>query len=70
MIKYGKITDYNGCSGEIICSEGVKYILLDQNILYKEPKIGDIVSFKEEIYKTPEICENIATFINKVEKKD
>lgn len=70
MIKYGKIINYNGCSGEIVCSEGIKYILLQQNILYKEPKIGDIVSFKEEKYATPEICEKIATFINKVEKKD
>ena len=70
MIKYGRIIKYNGSSGEIICIDGFKYILLEQNILYKEPKIGDIVSFKEEIYKTPEICEKVATFIKKVEKKD
>lgn len=69
MIKYGKIIEYNGSSGEIICSDGFKYILLSQNILYNNPKIGDVVSFKEEIYKTPEIYEKIATFINKVEKK-
>ncbi len=68
MIKYGKIIEYNGCSGEIVSSEGIKYILLSQELLYEEVKIGDIVSFKEEIYKTPEINEKIATFIKKVEE--
>ena len=67
MIKYGKIIEYNGTNGEILCSEGFKYILLSQNLLYKNPKVGDFVSFKEEIYKTPEISEKIATFINKIE---
>lgn len=69
MIKYGKITEYNGSSGEIVCSQGFKYILLEQNILYNKPKIGDLVSFREEIYKTPEIYEKVATFIKKIEEK-
>lgn len=69
MIKYGKIVEYNGSNGEIICSEGFKYILLKQNLLYEVPEIGDVVSFREEIYKTPEIYEKIATFVKKIEEK-
>ena len=69
MIKYGKIIEYNGSSGQIICSEGYKYILLEQNVLYNNPKLGDLISFKEEIYKTPEIEERVATFVKKIEEK-
>lgn len=69
MIKYGKIIEYNGSSGEIITSEGIRYILLEQNILYNDPKVDDFVSFKEEIYETPEIFERIATFVKKLEEK-
>lgn len=66
MIKYGKIIEYNGSNGKIISNEGIKYILLSQNILYENPQIGDVVSFKEEIFKTPEISEKLATFIKKI----
>ena len=66
MIKFGKIVDYNGSSGYIISENGVKYILLEQNLFYKDAKVGDYVSFKEERYKTVEIDELIATFIKKI----
>ena len=66
MKNYGKITEYNGSNGYITSKDGIKYILLSQNILYDNAKIGDYVSFKEEIYKTIEIEEKIATFINKI----
>ncbi len=66
MINYGKIMDYNGSSGYIIDKDGNKYVLLSQNILYKDAKKDDYVSFKVEIYKTIEIEERIATFVKKV----
>lgn len=65
-MKYGKVVDYNGSSGYIVSKEGVKYILLSQNILDEDIKIDDYVSFKEERYKTIEIDELIATFVKKI----
>lgn len=65
-MKYGKIIDFNGSSGFIIDENGTKYILLYQNILYDNAKIGDYVKFKIELFKTPEIEEKIAINIKKI----
>ena len=64
MIKYGKIIDYNGSSGTIVDKFGNNYILNRNNVLYENAKKNDYVSFKEEIYKTIEIEEKIAVFVN------
>ena len=66
MMKYGKILDFNGSSGRIIDENGNKYILSYQNILYDNAKIGDLVKFKIETFKTPEIEKKIATNIIKI----
>lgn len=63
----GKIVNYTGGSGLIMDSEGNSYILLENNLLYSVPQIGDIVSFQVEVFKTIEIDEKIAVFVNKVE---
>ncbi len=68
MMKYGKILDFNGSSGRIIDENGNKYILSYQNILYENAKIGDLVKFKIETFKTPEIEEKIATNIIKIKE--
>ena len=65
-MKYGKIVNYNGSSGYIISEDGVKYLLLAQNIINDDVKEGKYVSFKEERYKTVEIDELIATFVKKI----
>ncbi len=65
-MKYGKIVNYNGSSGYIISEDGVKYLLLAQNIINDDVKEGNYVSFKEERYKTVEIDELIATFVKKI----
>lgn len=65
MKKRGKIVDYNNCSGYIMDDNGVKYILLYQNILYEDAKVGDIVSFTVEKFETVEVNELIATFVRK-----
>lgn len=62
----GKIIDYTGSSGYIIDSNGIKYIVSSNNILYSNPKNGDLVSFKIEIFKTIEIEEKIAVFVKKI----
>ena len=62
----GKIIDYTGSSGFIIDNNGYKYILSSINILYDNPKNGDLVSFNIEKFKTVEIDELIATFVKKI----
>ena len=67
-MKYGKIIDYNGSSGQIIDESGNKYILSYQNILYDNAKNGDLVQFKIEIFETPEIKEIIAINVKKIKE--
>jgi hypothetical protein len=62
----GKIINYNGSSGFIIDNNGEKYILSKNNILYSNPQNEDLVIFKVEKFKTVEIEENIATFVQKM----
>jgi hypothetical protein len=62
----GKIIDYTGSSGFIIDNNGNKFIVSSNNILYSNPKCGDLVSFKIEIFKTVEIEEKIAVFVKKI----
>ena len=62
----GKIIDYTGSSGFIIDNNGNKFIVSSNNILYSNPKNGDLVSFKIEIFKTVEIEEKIAVFVKKI----
>lgn len=62
----GKIIDYTGSSGFIIDNNGNKFIVSSNNILYSNPKNGDLVSFKIEIFKTIEIEEKIAVFVKKI----
>ena len=63
MKNIGKIINYNGSSGLIIDNNGEKYILSKNNILYSNPQNGDVVTFRVEKFKTIEIEENIATFV-------
>ena len=67
-MKYGKIIDYNGSSGQIVDEAGNKYILSYQNILYDNAKNGDLVQFKIEIFETPEVKEKIAINVKKIKE--
>lgn len=68
MIKtIGKIANYKAGSGLIIDSNGIQYIVTKQNIMYPNPKNGDLVSFNIEKFKTVEIDVNLATFVKKYE---
>lgn len=66
MKNIGKIINYNGSSGLIIDNNGEKYILSKNNILYSNPQNGDVVTFKVEKFKTIEIEENVATFVQRL----
>lgn len=70
MKNYGKVTRYEGISGNIKGNDGNDYLLLDKNIIPKGTEIreNDNVEFESEHYKTPEIEMNIATFVKVLKK--
>ena len=62
----GKIIKYNGSSGLIVDENNNQYLLLNHNIVGNEKiNVDDIVSFLPEVFKTIEIEEKVATFIEK-----
>ena len=63
MIKHGIIKEYDGYTGIIITIDRGEYILLKKEILYENPKIGDIVSFKYETISTEFETKYIARFV-------
>ncbi len=65
---YGKINDYNGVYGSIIGEDGIKYTLLDKNIIDKDIKINDKVEFENDVFKSSEVELNIARFVKIKEK--
>lgn len=64
----GKILKYNGHTGLIVDENNYQYLMTSDNIKNNvQLKVGDIVLFLPELFKTIEIEERIALFI---EKKD
>ena len=63
----GIVTEYNKISG-VIEDGKTKYIFTNKNIKKNNKvKKGDIVKFLPETFKTVEVKENIATFIEKID---
>lgn len=67
-MKYGKVLVYDGYVGNIIDSEGIKYIFTNRDLKDKKIVEGDFVSFNGEVFETVEIKEYTARFITKVSK--
>ena len=67
-MKYGKVLVYDGYVGNIIDSEGIKYIFTNRDLRDKKIVEGDFVSFNGEVFETVEIKEYTARFITKVSK--
>ena len=65
-MKYGKVLVYDGYVGNIIDSEGIKYIFTNRDLKDKRIVEGDFVSFNSEVFETVEIKEYTARFITKV----
>ena len=65
MKQYGKVLAYDGYVGNIVDSNGIKYIFTTKDLKDKKIVEGDFVSFNVEIFETVEIKEFIARFITK-----
>lgn len=70
MKKYGKILVYDGYVGNIIDSEGTKYIFTTRDLKDKKIVEGDFVYFISEVFETVEIKEYVARNIVKVTKEE
>lgn len=69
MKNYGKITKYNGVYGNIKGIDGNNYVLLDKHLLDRDVNVLDNVEFESELYKTPEVEVQMATFVKSLSKK-
>lgn len=68
MKKIGKIIEFDGFSGQLIDKEGNKHIFSNDDIISKDLKLNDIVTFDSELFKTIEVEVNVAKFVKKIEK--
>ena len=60
MKKYGKVLVYDGYVGNIIDSDGIKYIFTYKDLKDKEIAQDTFVSFNYEVFETVEIKEFVA----------
>lgn len=65
-IDYGKVVKYDGRSGNIIDDQGINYLFLASDVVSKEIKSGDYVTFHKEIFSTLDIKKNVARFVSKI----
>ncbi len=71
MKLYGQIIQYDGYTGEIITSNEERYLLLSKEIMDEEIlKEGDYVTFRGELYETPDLSMPVARFVKKVNNNE
>lgn len=69
-MNYGKIVEYDGNTGNITDINGENHLLLQHELKDKSLKENDYVMFKSEKFETPEIKENVARFVKKLNKEN
>lgn len=70
MKSYGKVFEYDGCVGTIIGVDGNSYMFLDTDLIDKDIKKDDYVSFDKDVYKDVELTRYIARFVKRINKED
>lgn len=65
----GKITKYNGLYGNIKGVDGNDYVLLNSNLVDGDVRVHDNVEFESELYRTPEVEVQMATFVKRLTKE-
>ena len=69
MRKIGKILAYDNNTGKIVDDKLKTYAFTSNDILGDEVKVNDIVLFSPEVYRSVEVTENVAKFVEKVNEK-
>jgi len=70
MRSYGKVVEYDGYVGTIIGVDGNSYMVLDNDLVDKDIKKDDYVSFDVEVYKDIELTRYMARFAKRINKED
>ena len=70
MKSYGKVFEYDGYVGTIIGVDGNKCMFVDKDLVDKDIKKDDYVSFDRDMYKDIELTRYIARFVKRINKED
>lgn len=70
MKSYGKVVEYDGYVGTIIGGDGNSYMVLDTDLVDKDIRVDDYVSFDAEVYKDIELTRYIARFVKRINIED
>ena len=65
----GKIIEFDGMSGTLVDRDRNEYIFTYGDLESKDLKVGDIVVFEKEVYKTIDVEINLARFIKKIDRE-
>ena len=70
MKSYGKVVEYDGGIGTIVGIDDNNYMFLDTDLIDKDIKKDDYVSFDKDLYKDIELTRYIARFVKIINKED
>ena len=70
MKSYGKVVEYDGGIGTIVGIDDNNYMFLDTDLIDKDIKKNDYVSFDKDLYKDIELTRYIARFVKRVNIED
>ena len=65
----GKIIEFDGMSGTLVDRDKNEYIFTHGDLENKDLKVGDIVVFEKELFKTIDVQLNLARFIKKMDRE-
>lgn len=67
--RMGKIIEFDGFSGQLIdLKENKKHIFSNDDLITKELKVNDLVSYESETYSTIDNTFYVARFVKKVQE--
>ena len=69
MRKIGRVLAYDEKTGKIIDDKLKTYLFTSEDVM-GEVKVNDMVVFSPEVFRTVEITENVAKFVEKVNEKN
>ena len=70
MKSYGKVVEYDGGIGTIVGIDDNNYMFLDTDLIDKDIKKNDYVSFDKDLYKDIELTRYMARFVKRINKED
>lgn len=67
---YGKIVEYDEYVGTVLGIDGNNYMFVDNDLVDKDVKKGDFVSFDKDLYKDVELTRYMARFVKRINEED